>query len=326
MLATLRGQAQPRQKLIQLPLFVNIERQATAEIHGQRLWAVADALASGNQGIRSVSCLYGFPYADVHEMGASVLVVGDSREANLDHVAQQMATHWWDMRDQFTGHLISIEVAIDDCLKHMAERPALPVGLLDMGDNVGGGSPGDGTQILHHWLARGCEKPILAVLYDPRSAQAAWESGAGTTIDIQVGGNVDPQRHGAPIRGRFHVQSLSDGVFTETGTTHGGYTRFNQGKTAFLKGDGGLNILVTSLRVAPLSIQQLLSQEVSPERFTAIVIKGVHAPVAAYSAYCSRFIRVNTPGVTTADPRQLHYAHSRREVLASAEVGWTQPR
>jgi microcystin degradation protein MlrC len=41
------------------------------------------------------------------------------------------------------------------------------------------------------------------------------------------------------------------------------------------------------------------------------VAKGVHAPVAAYGEVCREFIRVNTPGVTTADLSRLAYRHRR---------------
>jgi microcystin degradation protein MlrC len=41
----------------------------------------------------------------------------------------------------------------------------------------------------------------------------------------------------------------------------------------------------------------------------------VHAPVAAYSEVCPSFIRVNTPGVTTADLSRLMYRHRRRPLF-----------
>ena len=67
-----------------------------------------------------------------------------------------------------------------------------------------------------------------------------------------------------------------------------------------------------SHRVGPMSIQQLLSQSIDPAAFAAIVIKGVHAPVAAYAPVCSQLIRVNTDGVTTADLSRLKYYNRRR--------------
>ena len=46
--------------------------------------------------------------------------------------------------------------------------------------------------------------------------------------------------------------------------------------------------------------------------YRVIVAKGVHAPVTAYQEICKRFVRVNTPGVTTADMTALTYLRRRR--------------
>ena len=78
-----------------------------------------------------------------------------------------------------------------------------------------------------------------------------------------------------------------------------------------LESENGFTVIVTTHRVAPMSIQQILSQGLDPNEFSAIVIKGVHAPVAAYAPYCGKLIRVNTSGVTTADLTQLIFRHRR---------------
>jgi len=103
---------------------------------------------------------------------------------------------------------------------------------------------------------------------------------------------------------------VSDGLFTETKPRHGGGTSFDQGPTAVLAHDGGLTVMVTSKRMAPFSLEQIRHVGVDPARFRALVAKGVHAPVAAYGEVCRGFIRVNTPGVTTADLSRLHFRRS----------------
>jgi microcystin degradation protein MlrC len=185
------------------------------------------------------------------------------------------------------------------------------VGLLEMGDNVGGGSPGDGTWIAHAWLRHGNGK-VLTVIADPAAVQSAVAAGAGNSVTMAVGGKLDPLRHGEPIEDTFQVLSISDGKFSEPETRHGGYSKFDQGTTAVLEGSSGITIIATTRRVAPMSLHQVLSQGLRPEDFAAIVIKGVHAPVAAYEPVCSRLIRVNTSGATTADLNQLTFHHRRR--------------
>jgi microcystin degradation protein MlrC len=310
MIRTLTEEISPQLALVQLPLCVNIERQATSEDHGQRLWAEAERLQA-MPGMLSVSCLYGFPYSDVIEMGATVLAVSDRRRTQAESVAAEMAKFWWKNRSDFVGHLIRTEDAIRRACEMRLHDATRPVGLLEMGDNVGGGSPGDGTWIAQEWLTHGNGK-LLTVIADPAAVQSAMTAGVCHSVTIPVGGKLDPKRHGPPIEDTFRVLSISDGKFSEPETRHGGYSKFDQGPTAVLEGSTtGITIIATTHRVAPMSLHQVLSQGLRPENFAAIVIKGVHAPFAAYAPVCSQLIRVNTNGATTADLDLLSFQHRR---------------
>jgi microcystin degradation protein MlrC len=311
LLRTLNGEIFPSMSLVQLPLCVNIERQATSEEQGVRLWNEAERLQN-QQGMLSISCLYGFPYSDVEEMGATVIAVSERSAEFAREAAVAMASFWWNHRSEFSGQLISVEDAIQHAMEVRERNPNRPVGLLEMGDNVGGGSPGDGTWITHGWLkyAPG-QGPLLTVIADAAAVAAAEKAGPGHDVTLSVGGRIDPQRHGPPIEDAFRVISLSDGKFSEPETRHGGYSKFDQGRTAVLQGSSGVTIIATTRRVAPMSLHQVLSQGLNPSDFAAIVIKGVHAPVAAYAPVCSCLIRVNTPGATTADLSLLTFHHRR---------------
>ena len=310
-LRTLSGAIQPKMSLVQLPLCANIERQATAEPHGVKLWNEADRITRSTSGLISLSCLYGFPYSDVEEMGSCVIAVSDRDEQTAQTAARQLADFWWNLRDEFAGKLLSVPNAISQAVAIRQSESSKPVGLLEMGDNVGGGSPGDGTWIAHGWQQFGQGK-LLTVISDPAVVEAAEAAGVGNSIHTTVGGKIDPVRHGPPLEDTFQVLSVSDGKFSESQVRHGGYSQFDQGPTAVLSGRRGITIIVTTLRVAPLSLQQVLSQGVNPGDFAAIILKGVHAPVAAYESVCSKLIRVNTLGVTTADLGQLEFHHRRR--------------
>lgn len=318
MLRTLRGEVHPNQALVQLPLCINIERQSTSEPHGERLWAEAERLVRDDPRVLSTSCFYGFPYADVEEMGASVIAVanGDLRIAR--EAARKLALHWWQRRQEFIGRLISVDDAIALACRERELDATLPVGLLDMGDNIGGGSAGDGTVLIQGWLQSGCG-PVLAILYDPAAVRAAQAVGVGGRRRMSVGGKTD-DRHGRPIEEEFTVNRIGDGKFTETQARHGGYVHFDQGPIAMLSSDAGVTILATSRRVGPMSLQQLESQGVDPRHYAAIVIKGVHAPAAAYRPVCSRLIRVNTPGATCAELSQLTFQRRRRPMVPFESV------
>ncbi len=306
---TIRGEIQPVQQAEFPALAINIQRQMTSEPPLAGAFELADALLD-QRGVLANSILLGFPYADVEEMGSSVLVVADGNRSVAGRQARALSDYLWQHREQLDGSFTSI----DDALLQAKSLPG-PVCLLDMGDNVGGGSPGDGTHIAHAIKRHGL-KDALVCICDPQSTQQAGAAGIGATIDMQIGGKTD-QLHGDPYQGTFTIKGLYDGSFTETETRHGGFTRCDQGRSAVVQSTDQCNLtcLLTSLRMPPFSLVQLTSCEIDPAKFQLLIAKGVNAPFAAYAPVCKHLIRVNSPGCTNADLRRLNFQHRRRPMF-----------
>lgn len=307
MARTLRGEVRPVQAAAFPRLAINIERQLTTETHCRRLYEQADRQLT-LPGVLSNSILLGFPYADVAEMGSSILVVADGDRALAQRLADELADWLWAHRADFVGRMVAIEEVVE-----RAYQVPGPVCLLDMGDNVGGGSPADSTFLARALDARG-EGRALVCLYDPAAVRAAAAAGQGARVHLAAGGHTD-ERHGEPLETEFTVVSLHDGKFRETQARHGGFTDCDQGPTAVVRTDRGLTVILTSLRMPPFSLGQVTSCGLDPEKFQVLVAKGVIAPVAAYAPICRELIRVNTPGVTTADMASLDYTYRRRPLF-----------
>jgi microcystin degradation protein MlrC len=309
MAATLEGAFRPVMAAAFLPFAVNIERQATAEPHWQPLLTLAEQQC-GRPGVVTNSLVYGFPYADVPEMGAAVIAVTttDDEPSFAQRLADELAGCWWKYRHDYVGQF----VGVNDAVTRAAALDG-PVCLLDMGDNVGGGSPGDGTVIARE-LHRRRLGPSFICLADAESAQAAKQAGVGHRVRLRVGGKTDAL-HGEPLDADFTVRGLFDGRFTEPNPRHGGITTFDQGPTAVVESDSGLTVMLTTKRMVPFSLNQLTSCGLDPTRFRILVAKGVHAPVAAYAPVCKHLIRVDTPGVTSANLHRLTYRHRRRPLF-----------
>ncbi len=221
-------------------------------------------------GVLSNSILLGFPYADVVEMGAAT------------------------------------DAVMNLCKSDSSSRYCL----LDMGDNVGGGSAGDGTTLAAALLERDLG-PSFVCIYDPEAVTLCRSAGVGKQLRLEIGGKVD-NCHGLPLRIKARVRSLPSGRFRESEPRHGGIVEFDQGATAVVETmDRTITIMLTSRRMVPFSLQQLKSCQVDPTCFRVLVAKGVNAPIAAYSDVCDKFLRVNTIGSTTADLRQLEFRNRR---------------
>jgi microcystin degradation protein MlrC len=307
MIETVRGKLRPTMAAAFPPLAINIEKQHTAEEPCQSFYRFADQQLLDDKLLVN-SIILGFPYADVAEMGSATIAVTDDDPPLARRLADDLAGYLWEYREKFAGEFVGIEEALDK-----ASRLSGPVCLLDMGDNVGGGSPGDGTLLALALHERKLPKSFVC-LCDSEAvaqAQAMGEWGSGT---FRVGGKTD-RLHGPPLSCEATVVGLYDGQFEEPQPRHGGFAKFDQGPTAVIRTDDGLTIMLTSRRLPPFSLRQLTAHGVLPEQHHLLVAKGVNAPVAAYKEVCKQFIRVNTPGVTTADIERLDYRHRRRPMF-----------
>ena len=307
MARTLRREIRPTLAAVMSPLVINIERQLTSAEPCSSLLARADAVRQ-MPGVLSASVNLGFPYADVLEMGASFVVVTDQDDVLARQLARELADHAWANRESFRPELISVERAIQQ-----VGRSPKPVCLLDMGDNVGGGSAADGTVLAHALHQAGALRTFLC-LYDPEAVKSCRCAGEGAALSLSMGGKTDAM-HGAPLHAEVTVMRLHDGKFSEPLPRHGGRTEYDMGLTAIVETQFGTTIQLTSLRTAPFSLGQISSCGLDARSFDVIVAKGVHAPVAAYESVCKTFIRVNTPGSTTADLTALSFTHRRRPLF-----------
>ena len=311
MARTLSGEVRPVQAAAFPAVAIGIERQDTSSPPCLPLYEKADAWLE-QTGVLSDSIVLGFPYADVPEMGSAFIAVTDGDPGLAQRVADDLAGYLVAHRDQFVGEFVSIPDAVDAALGCEG-----PVCLLDMGDNVGGGSAADGTLIAHELLARGGAKTFLC-LYDPESAERAVSAGIGGRLTLDMGGKTD-DRHGPPIRAEVRVRGIHEGRFTESAVRHGGRTSFDMGQTAVVSTDGGLTVSLTSLRTVPVSLGMMTGIGLDPADYKVLIAKGVHAPTAAYAPVSKRLIRVDTPGATTADMRRFTYRYRRRPLYPFEE-------
>jgi microcystin degradation protein MlrC len=305
----LRGEVKPTQALAMPPVVINIERQLTSVSPCLDLQQLANEIRT-RPNVLSVSVILGFPYADVKELGSSFIVVVDNDPALARQHADELGQYLWNHRQEFIGQLVSVGEALAQI-----SNVAKPVCLLDMGDNIGGGSPGDGTFLAHALLKKNVN--AFVCLHDPEAVKQIENVGVGKSVTLKMGGKTDGL-HGGELEHEVTLLSLHDGIFYETEPRHGGDTSFDMGRTAIVK-TGSLTFMLTSKRTAPFSLQQLLSCAVDPTSFDALVAKGVHAPLAAYAPACPTLFRVNTPGVTSANLNHFSYQQRRKPLFPFEE-------
>ena len=300
-----KGEVRPVCAVAKPGMFINLLGQATDREPMKRLIATARRVER-EPGMLSVSVMAGFPYADVPDAGASVMAVADGDRGLAARAAEALAAEMWRVREELNVPCPQPEEAVRRAIA--SERP--PVLLVDLGDNVGGGSAGDGTVLLAELLRQGA-KGFVVVLSAPEAVRRAVAAGVGGAFTGSVGGAVD-RMHGDPVAVRGVVRSLHDGKWVEHEARHGGRRDNDQGPTAVIDLGAGNTLVLDTLRTPPFSLGQLTSVGVDPRAAKVIVVKAAVAYKAAYAPIAGEVIEVDTPGLTAINPARFTYTRIRR--------------
>lgn len=304
----IRGEIRPVMALADPPLAINILRQGTDDEPMAGLLQVARE-HERRPDVLATFVSEGFPYADVPEMGMSFLAITDDDPALAEDTARALADAAWEKRHEFVGDGLSV----DDALKRADSAAHGPVVLLDTGDNVGGGSPGDATHVLHAARRLGIGG-LVQLLTDPEAVGECTRAGAGARVSLEVGGKTD-DLHGAPLSVTGVVAVTSDGRFEDPTPTHGGARFFDMGPTVRLSTGDGFELVLTTTPQMTQSREQLRLVGLEPPDQKIIVAKGVHSPRAAFEPIASELVWAATPGCTSADLSTFSYTHRRRPMF-----------
>jgi microcystin degradation protein MlrC len=293
----LQGRVNPVMALATPPLAVPISAQKSDELF--LFDDLREVLAW--PGILSASVCLGFYYADVAEMGTSFLAVADGDYALAERAVRYMSDRAMARRDELVPTLPSPAEAVTAAMAAIAK----PVVLMDVGDNVGGGSAADSLVLFEECLRQGARN-ALVVIYAPDKVDLCLAAGVGAHVALGFCDGL--------------VRLLSDGLFTERKVRHGGWKHCDQGLTAVVETAEEHTVILTSRRMAPMSIEQVRSVGIIPENKAILIVKGVIAPQAAYREVAASIVLVDTPGPTANDPASFTYRHRRRPMFPMEPV------
>src|SRR5258708_3357604 len=144
-----------------------------------------------------VNIFFGFPFADVPDVGMTVQVLTNGKPELASRVTRDLAQAIWRQREALltstTVHKIAEGVAL---AKQAVVRGAVPVVLADHSDRSG-----YATCVLREIIAQGLSNTLIATIADAKATGAVQASGAkaGDPFDMAVGGLAD-ESAGEPVR------------------------------------------------------------------------------------------------------------------------------
>lgn len=321
---TMRGEADPTMHFERPPQIIYQPRAYTpsgpmAEIM-ERV-----AAHEARDGVLGVSAFAGYYHADIPEMGVTTPVVTDGDPELAEEISRDLAETLWERREDFVAEYPGPEEAVAEA-KAMAadlDDDAGPVVMGDFGSNPGGGGASDGTTIPRAMIEQDVQNAGYAIMYDPETVEACLEAGVGERTTVDFGGKTD-DRHGDPIADLdVYVKALTDGVFTNTGTSHTGTGLVNHmGPTAHVKfgPDDGVNAIVTGNRHSAFDAEVWRHVGIQPERLDVLAIPSFIAFLGDYEPMSGGVVLADTPGASAVNPARFDYEKIPRPIFPLDDV------
>jgi microcystin degradation protein MlrC len=268
-------------------------------------------------GVLAVNIVGGYAFSDVPHAGVSFSIITEGDETAAQDGLRELAGIAWEMREGGIPKQHDLDQVVRDFKENNYRFGGKgPVLLVEPADNIGGGAPGDGTDVMRALLKYDVEGAGVA-LADAQSVAALDDVLIGGKITLPIGGKGSPLDPG-PVTLEVELISRSDGVFAlEDEHSHlvGSLGKIiRMGPCAVVK-HRGLTILLTSKKLPPFDLGQWRSQGINPEELSMIGVKAAVGHRVAYGKIAAGEFTVNTSGPCTSDITRLPYTRLRRPVF-----------
>jgi len=305
----LREECKPKTVLRQIPMFIAPSMGSTFQMPMQAFTEHVAAYAR-DKGLLDATLFHGFPYGDVPNAGASIVVVA---EEGAEEAADELARWVWDHHRELDPVCLSAEEAVDTALAFFADEEDGYVVINETSDNPGGGTPGDGTHLLREFLRRDLEGAIMGYIHDREIASLAHEVGVGGVISGLLGGKTD-NRHGEPIAfENARVVALSDGHAVYTSPMYKGLP-VCYGKTARLR-IGNVEVVVSeTLSQQTFDDRPFIIVGADLEQYRIVGVKSSTHFRAFFQPRAKAIVTADPPGIHTSNFKQLDYSKIRRPI------------
>ncbi len=314
-LSALTDQCKPTMAWGNAPMLPHVMRQGTDDHPNKALQARAREMEA--QGALSVSLFTGFPHADIHNAGLSVVVVTDDDPALAERYRDELLDSAWSERQAFVYQVepLSESLARARTLAE-AEDTAGPVLLLDHYDNTASGGTMDTTEVLAEVLAAGLDDVAVFGIYDPDAVAEMAAAGVGEQVTVSLGGKLPMPalaEQSRPLTVTGRVRLISEGRFPATVAMSRGLT-MNMGRTVVLR-VGGVDIVVISRHIEPFDPGCFRSLGIEPTERRYLMLKSrIHYRVG-FMPLVAHVVECAGRGVCTSDYSEVTFENVRRPIF-----------
>ena len=236
--------------------------------------------------VLSVSHAHGFPWGDVPDASAKLLVVTDNDIETGRKIASDLAETIWSLRDETHPTGLSIDEAFDTALASESG----PIIMADHADNAGVGAPSDSTYILQTILDKNVENVASGFYWDPVAVRFCVEAGVGAEFTLRIGGKVG-EGSGQPVDLPITVRKIVSNAEQSFGQA-----KQTMGCGVWVSAANNLDIFLNSIRTQtfhPDAFEQF-GLKLSDKKI--VVVKSTQHFYAGFAPIAESVLYVSAPG------------------------------
>lgn len=311
----LAGATAPVMRWGNAPMLPHVMRQGTDDSPNKELQARAESMET--KGALGVSLFTGFPHADIHDAGLSVVVVTDGDAELAEQYKNELLDQAWEGRESFVYEAEPLEASIARAQAIAASGEGDgPVIILDHYDNTASGGTMDTTEVLAAVLNAGLEDVAVFGFYDPEVVRQMEQAGIGNDVTVQLGGKLPMPalaEQSQPLELTGRVKLLSQGQFKAQVPMSRGLT-MNMGKAGVLS-VGSIDIVVLSRHIEPYDPECLRSLGIEPTARRYVMLKSrIHYRVG-FRDIAKEIVECAGRGVCTSDYAEIEFRNVRRPIF-----------
>jgi len=251
----------------------------------------------GEDGVLSVSLAHGFPWGDVPDASAKVLVMTDGNPGLAQATADQLGAKIWSLKDQTHPTGLTIDEALDQGM----QATKGPVVLADLGDNAGVGAPSDSTFILQRIVERGLENVLTGIYWDPVSVRFCMEAGVGAEFDLRIGGKVGVAS-GNPVDLRITVKNILRDARQPFAKSFAPL-----GNAVWIQAQNDLDLLICDNRCQTFHPEAFTQMGIDIMAKQVVVVKSTQHFYSGFAPIAADILYVSAPGAIPMDFANIEF-------------------
>lgn len=302
-LAAIRGAIKPVKSLFDCRVIASFP----TTIEPMRSFVDRISAMEGRDKVLSISVGHGFPYGDVPEAGARILVVTDDSKAQGDRLAAELGRELIAIAARSAPPFLSPDEAIAAALRTPGRGPVV---IADTTDNAGGGAPSDNTTFLRKLIAAKVSGAAVAPIWDPMAVRVCFDAGPGARLQLRIGGKM-AATSGAPVDTEVEVLAC-----VEAGCQTFAGAPVPLGRVAAVRCvDSGVCAVLITVRAQAMGTDLFSGHGVDPLAAPILVVKSNQHFHAAFAKIARAILYADGDGPLPPDYRRLPFAKVARPIV-----------